>query len=944
MKLRNIVLTLMIAFAVSSLLKAQPYLNKPYLTNSRDREFNFYDVQQAFYKWEKEPANVDLRGKKRFKRWEWYYENRVYPTGIMPHENVNFIEWQHLQDRLRGQSHKTFRGNANWVSISPNQVPLPNDELNITGSGRINCIEFHPTDSNILWIGASQGGVWKTTDNGQSWVCLTDDLPLNRISDIAVDPNDPDIMYIATGDIEYFGLNVVAYGHTTHYGMGIFKTIDGGANWDPIGMSIQLADGDLGLLRRIFVNPANSQELVAAGMPGIYKSYNAGLTWAQVYANMVIDLDINPDNPNTLFAAGLFVPNTGGANHILRSWDFGANWDTLNTAIIPQQGQILRTELAMAPSDTSIIYALSCGTNEGFYALFKTEDAGESWFTVSARDTTGFPGASKAVNMLGWYDGGYFNSPFLPSDEGGQGTYDLTLIVDPTDADKIYSGGINMWGSVDGGESWNVLSYWVAALGPSIHADQHISAYNPLNGTHYQANDGGISKSNTMALGSMDSVMSCFDIITMELIPGCYTLPTTWDNLSHGLHITEYYRLGLCKNDPNIIVGGTQDNGSFMYRNGIWKHVWGGDGMEAMIHHTNPDIFYVTNPRGGLNRTENGGLSFVSDLEMPITNAGEQAFWVTPYKMHPDNPEILFTAFQNIWKSTNSGTNWTKISTMGTAGSSGTRSFNVLEIAPSDPGYIYAARPGALFVTKDGGISWSNISAGLPVNNLVAMSVCIAENDPENIWLSFNGYLDGKKVYHSTDAGLAWENISGLLPNVAANTLAYQLGTIDGVAHALYVGTDIGIFYTNDSIQQTTDKWLYYSQGLPNVVVSEIEIQYGAQKLYAATYGRGLWESSLFSPSVIEGIEPVDESDFVLTVHPNPASDKFTVTVGGTGFHDIQVQLFSLQGQKLIQQQSKESGTFSKDINIDFIEQGIYLLHIRIGNSDFTQRIVKVEK
>lgn len=944
MKLRHVVLTLLIAFAISPLLRAQPYLNKPYLTATKEGKINFYDVQQAFYKWEKEPGNVDVKGKKRFKRWEWYYENRVFPTGIMPDENINYIEWMRLQDHLNAHSLKTYGGNANWVSLSPNQVPLPNDPIDITGSGRINCIEFHPTNPNILWIGASQGGVWKTTDNGQSWVCLTDDLPLNRISDIATDPNDPDIIYLATGDIEYFGLNVLAYGHTTHYGMGIFKTVDGGANWTPLGMNIQLADGDLGLLRRIFVNPANSLELVAAGIPGIYKSYDGGVNWTQVFADMIIDLDMNPDNPNTLFATGLYVPNMGGANRILRSWDFGANWDSLTTTIIPEQGQILRTELTIAPSDTSILYALSCGTNEGFYALFKTEDAGESWFAVSARDTSNFSGALQAPNMLGWYDGGYFNTPFIPADEGGQGTYDLTLIVDPSDPDILYSGGINMWGSVDGGETWDIVSYWVAALGPSVHADQHYSTQNPSSGTYYQANDGGISKSNSLILGSMDSVFACVDFITMELTPGCYGLPTTWENISHGLHITEYYRLGLCKNDPNIIIGGTQDNGTFMYRNGIWKHVWGGDGMEAMIHHTNPDIFYVTNQRGGLSRTNDGGLNFVSGMEEPIATTGEQAFWVTPYKMHPNNPEIIYTAFQNVWKSTNSGANWTKISTIGTAGSSGTRTLNVLEIAPSDPDYIYTSRPGAVFVTKDGGLSWINISAGLPVNDLVAMSVCIAESDPENIWVSFNGYMPGEKVYHSTDAGANWANISGILPNVSANTLAYQIGTIDGVAHALYVGTDIGIFYTNDSIQQTTNKWLYYSQGLPNVIVSEIEIQYGAQKLYAATYGRGLWESNLFSPSVIEGIEPVDESDFVLTVYPNPASNMFTITVSGIGLHDIQIKLFSLQGQKLIQQESREVGTFSKDIDIDFLEPSIYLLHIRIGNSDFTQRIIKVEK
>ncbi|MEA3446295.1 MAG: hypothetical protein U9R19_16370, partial [Bacteroidota bacterium] len=220
MRLKFIILLIVFGLGISNFLLAQPWLNKPYLDSDKDQKFNFYTVQNAFYNWEKEPANVDTKGKKRFKRWEWYYENRVYPFGIMPDENINFIEWQRLQEHLKNQELKSKNFIANWVSFAPNQIPAPNDDLNITGTGRINCIEFHPSNPDIFWIGASQGGVWKTTDNGQSWVCLTDALPLNRISDITVDPNNPDIIYIASGDIEYFGLNVIAYGHTTHFGMG----------------------------------------------------------------------------------------------------------------------------------------------------------------------------------------------------------------------------------------------------------------------------------------------------------------------------------------------------------------------------------------------------------------------------------------------------------------------------------------------------------------------------------------------------------------------------------------------------------------------------------------------------------------------------------------------------------------------------------------------------
>ena len=264
-----------------------------------------------------------------------------------------------------------------------------------------------------------------------------------------------------------------------------------------------------------------------------------------------------------------------------------------------------------------------------------------------------------------------------------------------------------------------------------------------------------------------------------------------------------------------------------------------------------------------------------------------------------------------------------------------------LKIAPSDPNYIYASVTGAVFLTKDGGANWSAISMQLPTGQVVPTSICIADNDPENVWISFNGYHDGEKVYHSTDAGQNWENISGILPNVAANTLAYQVGTIDGVEHAVYVGTDIGVFYTNDSIQQTPDKWILFSEGLPNVLVAELEIQYGSQKLYAATYGRGIWESSLYSPSVIEGIEPVSETDFVLTVYPNPTSDEFSITLGGIGYHEVEIGLLTLHGQKVLYEKFIDNGAFTKTVNIEDLPPSVYLLQIHIGNSDYTHRIIK---
>ena len=166
MKQKRVLLSVLFLMVALPLLHGQSYLRPPFLNEQKNRSYDFYDVQEAFRQWDHAPENREAHGKKRFMRWEWYYENRVYPSGAMPSENVNFVEWQRLNNHYQGYSNKATKEMAHWVSISPNQVPTPNNETNITGSGRINCIEFHPTDPNTFWVGASQGGVWKQPTMG----------------------------------------------------------------------------------------------------------------------------------------------------------------------------------------------------------------------------------------------------------------------------------------------------------------------------------------------------------------------------------------------------------------------------------------------------------------------------------------------------------------------------------------------------------------------------------------------------------------------------------------------------------------------------------------------------------------------------------------------------------------------------------------------------------
>ncbi|RLD46394.1 MAG: hypothetical protein DRI94_14820, partial [Bacteroidetes bacterium] len=218
--MRTILTTLLIVTFLSGY--SQPWLNKKYI--DKNKANNFYTIQKAFYKWADGKNLKNEKGIKRFKRWEWFYEPRVYPTGNYPSSKLVYNESQ----KHRVNTKSTYSNNT-WTNITPAILPPPSDTTSINGLGRINSITFSPVDSNTIFIGSSQGGVWKTTDNGTTWNCLTDDLPLLRISDVCLDPNNLNTIYIATGDINYIGFNTIAAGRNPQYGTGIMKSTDGGA-------------------------------------------------------------------------------------------------------------------------------------------------------------------------------------------------------------------------------------------------------------------------------------------------------------------------------------------------------------------------------------------------------------------------------------------------------------------------------------------------------------------------------------------------------------------------------------------------------------------------------------------------------------------------------------------------------------------------------------------
>ncbi len=689
------------------------------------------------------------------------------------------ILWQESQ-KLRKQI-QTKASSSQWQELGPFDTPLEINSGRRRGSGRINAIAFHPTDPNTIFVGAPAGGCWKTTNGGQTWTCLTDDLPSLGISAIAIDPVNPNVIYLGTGDGDA----------SDTYSIGVLKSTDGGQTWNATSYVDQLHVQ--ASIKRIIVNKLNHNEVLVLGGGIVKKSYDAGLTWSSKKIGSFRDMLTKPGDPNIVYLAGY---NYNGGANIYRSTNFGDNFQIIspNNIIF---GQAQRIALAVTPYKPNIIYALCSQNNNGFHSIWKSYDMGDTWEKIIDYSQ---------INLLGWSTNG--------NDSGGQAWYDLAFAVSPTDENILFVGGVNVWRSLDGGYTWELNGHWYGGGGATyIHADQHIFRYNPLNNILYAGNDGGIYKTENEG--------------------------NSWEDISDGISILQLYRLSTSFTNPDIVTCGAQDNGTMKKNSTQWNAILGGDGMETLIDYTDENVIYGESQYGNMNRSTDGGYNFTSIKPSGTSNGN----WVTPYIIDYNNHNTLYAGFKDVYKSTNRGNSWTKISTNIFGGAN----IVSLAIAKSNSNYIYAASNSSIKRTKDGGATWTSINgAG---NQSYITYIAVDPVNPEKIWFTTSGFYDNQKIYTSNDAGDTWQNISGGLPNVPANCV-----TASGTNYGAYIGTDLGVFYRDTTLSQ----WVPFNYGLPNVVIDELEINTAKNEIFAATYGRGIWSSPLYQ----QVLAPVSDFSF----------------------------------------------------------------------------------
>lgn len=773
-KKQLVVVVVMSVFICGFLSMGNLYAQKWKQRLDKDRP-TFQEIKDAFEKYSIENKGKRVPGWKQFRRWEWFAQNRLDKEGYFD-PTLNWKGWLEKQERFGNNPANPESTNPVWTQLGPTTIPETFSQWGYAGMGRVNCIAFHPTNPDIMWVGSPAGGLWKTTTGGGSWTNSTDNLPNLGVSSILVHPQNPDTLYIATGDGD---------GADT-FSIGVLKSTDGGNTWNPVGLEQDVAVR--GRIHKLSMHPSNPNILLAGTSQGIHRSSDGGETWDFITSPAHFkDFDVNKSNPSIWYASAFYYG-------VYKSTDAGENWTRLTNGLPQPQSGFGRVAVAVADSSPSIVYALYTNYETGgFWGLYRSADAGASWQLQA-----------NTPNLLGW---DVYGNDF---DSGGQGSYDLTLDVDPTNPDTVYVGGINMWKSYNGGKNWEVIAHWYGALGnPFVHADHHDFKFHPNDhNTIFSGNDGGLHKSTDGG--------------------------ASWTDLSSGLAIHQIYRMGQSATNADKFVIGNQDNGSDLYNAGTWYSVYGGDGMECAIDPENDSNMYCSVYYGSFSRSSDGGQTWQS-ISGPFSGNGA---WVTPFLIDPKNSSTLYVATDTVYKSTAKGVNWEAIS--GKLVNNDT--FIAMAVSPTNTDYIYVSTlSSTIFRTTNGGTGWTQVTNPIPGNTTTTW-LTVDPHNPTTLWRTYGGYITGQKVFRSTNGGETWENLTGMLPNVPANCLI-----IDPDSGTVYVGTDLGVFCSPGGDRN----WIAFDNGLPNVIVNDLEFHMDSKKIRAATYGRGVWESPLAAIPVI---------------------------------------------------------------------------------------------
>ena len=714
---------------------------------------------------------ISPRVYKHYKRWANYVADRQGPDGT--EINPAAQTWQELQryNRLHPELNDQRSRFGYWENLSPSDFS-PNEPHH----GRLNTIVVHPTNANVIYVGAVMGGLWRSSNGGASWTPLTDGLPTIGVSDIAINPSSPNTIYILTGDGD--GRYIPS--------IGILKSIDGGVTWMTTDLTFDMSQKIYGY--NIAMDPNDPNKMLVTTTAGLYRTSDGwNSSNPELSGTSMRDIQYRPGSSDTVYATSWFSS--------YRSINGGNSWDNLNNNGIglPTSETFGRVGLAMTPADPDAVYIIyTHDDGDGYEGLYYSDDDGASFSLQSTSPNISGPWA--------WWD--------------------LDIHVDNEAPSHVYVSGIALWKSTDYGVTWTQKANGSGL--PSIHADVHRII--ERDNVFYTASDGGISKSTDTG--------------------------NSWTSITDGLNIMQFYDICV---DGNRLMGGTQDNGTLLWSVGDTEgdHVIGGDGFECMFHPTNASIMYGSSQNHRYKSTDGG-----NDWDQ-ITPFGDVGHWTTPWTMHPTDPDVLFSSFRTLYRTDDAGANWIDLDPDPNAD---TTTIRGMIQSPSDPNTLILCRKDQVLKTTNAmaaNPSWTDITGTLPVGSAALIGLAMDNNNPSKIWACFLGYSGGNKVYVSYSGGAQWINYSGTLPNVPVLSILHDGNSNDGI----YIGTDIGVFFRNSALSD----WIYYSNGLPVTQVRDLII--ANNTLYAGTFGRGIWKSSLYS---------ICPTSYILTPTNDPSNPQST--------------------------------------------------------------------
>ncbi|MBX3096248.1 MAG: hypothetical protein KF812_05245 [Fimbriimonadaceae bacterium] len=721
---------------------------------------------------------------------EWVAE-RAYPFDSF--DNTVYFEFAREQTQKTPTFGNSRFAMSQWQFLGPTNLDIPytiyygQRPIN----GRVNAVAYDPNNAGTYYIGAANGGVWKTTDAGVNWMGLSDTWPLMGVSALAVHPTNSNIVLAGTGDFDGFDVA----------GFGIMRSTDGGGTWTNVGQ----AQFGSARIRRIVFDPENPNVVIAhSSGTGIMRSTDAGITWSQVHNTSASWSELSYGAMNGGGDRRLYA---GGSGVLRRSDDRGLTWNTLT---LPGSGGGT-IGVAASPVDYDTVYLLRSG-NESVY---KSTNGGQTWTSITA----GFPGGYNWSQS--WYDWHIYCSK---RDNGSGGFIDV-----------IYIGLIDVVQSPDGGTTWRNIgggkqgNNWNATYSNTAitHNDQHSFAINPSNPNEVLVgNDGGIYRMNFLVNNPSDQSDD----------------NVAYAKLNRNLGITQFYRIAVHRTNASYVLGGTQDNASPHSFGDLanWGNPGAGDGAGCAINPFNQQNQYASSQGHGLTRTNN---AWNSSFSIRPNFSGHSTPFIGIMRLDQNTGNHLYVNTQWLNRYDVQNNTWTMKVGNVQLGNGGI--ISEIAVADGDSNRIACGANGALHITTDFGVTWREIgragqSGGLPNRTVKGISYHPTNRNQMLVTVSGTGTPHVWRCLDTSVANPVWVSVSNGLPNIPTNTIVRDPDDPD---NTWYIGTDVGCWMTDTagaSWIDITTPW-----GLPRTQVSEMVMSPFSRTITAGTFGRGIWQLQL---------------------------------------------------------------------------------------------------